>query len=287
MHAKAADGAFRVLWLGDQRPRPGLVGRRDGLAYATSEDGGPDARWLWNAAGPGPASGLASAVDLARPAAPTSSAGCWPRPGPLRGPADLAGPRDQRGTDPDRVPGPRRPGRQPSPVSWTSSPVLSGTGITVYQNTAWLPQRAEVPAGTAVATGRPPIRRPGAPAPVSPGRPCRSCRGDRRPVLPRAAGQRDRAGLHGPVRPLEPDRSRRGPAARSSSFGWAARYRVAAAGVRPRCVSTGGLAPLSFVLSLVTWLVVVALLRRGWSGAVLATGRGFPVPDGEPEGRPG
>ena len=67
MRAKSADGAFRVLWLGNTNAiYQGSWAAGDGLAYATSENGGPDARWLWNAAGPGPASGLASAVDLAR-----------------------------------------------------------------------------------------------------------------------------------------------------------------------------------------------------------------------------
>ena len=56
--------------------------RAPGLAYATSEDGSPDARWLWNAADPGPASRLASAVNLAQVGShrPARDA-CWPRPG--------------------------------------------------------------------------------------------------------------------------------------------------------------------------------------------------------------
>ena len=67
MGAKTATGAFRVLWLGDTRSlNQGSWSAGEGLAYATSEDGSPDARWLWNAADPGPASSLASAVDLAR-----------------------------------------------------------------------------------------------------------------------------------------------------------------------------------------------------------------------------
>ena len=67
MHGKSASGAFRVLWLGDTRSlNQGSWSAGDGLAYATTEDGAPDARWLWNAPGPGPATQLASAVDLAR-----------------------------------------------------------------------------------------------------------------------------------------------------------------------------------------------------------------------------
>ena len=67
MGAKSASGAFRVLWLGDARAlTQGSWAAGDGLAYATSGDGSPDARWLWSAPGPGPAAGLSAAVDLAR-----------------------------------------------------------------------------------------------------------------------------------------------------------------------------------------------------------------------------
>ena len=67
MSSKASSGAFRVLWLGDARSlNQGSWGAGDGLAYATSEDGSPAARWLWNQPDPGPAAGLASAVNLAR-----------------------------------------------------------------------------------------------------------------------------------------------------------------------------------------------------------------------------
>ena len=60
MSAKASSGAFRVLWLGDARSlNQGSWNAGNGLAYATSENGGPDARWLWNAAAPGPAATLA------------------------------------------------------------------------------------------------------------------------------------------------------------------------------------------------------------------------------------
>src|SRR5664280_1845683 len=63
MHGKVADGAFRVLWLGDSRSLAlGSWKADDGLAYATSENGAPDARWLWNAASPGPAGSLGTAV---------------------------------------------------------------------------------------------------------------------------------------------------------------------------------------------------------------------------------
>ena len=117
MGAKTAGGAFRVLWLGDPRSlNQGSWSAGGGLAYATSEDGSPDARWLWNAAGPG------SRLDagLGRQPGPVGShrsarqlAGSCR--GALRGAVDLAGPRDHRRTEPTAVSGPGRPGPGPRP----------------------------------------------------------------------------------------------------------------------------------------------------------------------------
>ena len=50
------------------------------------------------------------------------------------------------------------------------------------------------------------------------------------------------------------------PLPRSASFGWGAQYRVAAAGVGVLDFDGGMLAPLAALLSIVGWLVVVALL---------------------------
>ena len=66
MASSAAQGPFRVLWLGDPQALPtGGWSVEPGLAYATSEDGTPDVSGLWTPAGPGPADGLAQAVSLA------------------------------------------------------------------------------------------------------------------------------------------------------------------------------------------------------------------------------
>jgi len=57
---------FRVLWLGDPRALPiGGWSMAPGLAFATSENGTPDAGLLWAPAGPGPADRLATSVSLA------------------------------------------------------------------------------------------------------------------------------------------------------------------------------------------------------------------------------
>ena len=56
-------GAFQVLWLGDPRAvNQGSWSAGDGLAYATSVNGTPDAVDLWAPAGSGPTSTVAQAV---------------------------------------------------------------------------------------------------------------------------------------------------------------------------------------------------------------------------------
>ncbi len=262
MHAKAADGSFRVLWLGDTNAlNQGSWAAGDGLAYATSENGGPDARWLWNAAGPGPASGLASAVDLAR-------AGKTDQLGRLLAPAGVRYVALLTSLAPE-ISGEQNPTEYPVPADVAPaltrqldlSPVLSGTGITVYLNSDWIPQRAEVPAGTAVTDGVRPDPLAGSPGS---GRGARSGAGAPRrrrlPLLHRRPGPGHRAGRPGPGRPVEPDRASGSPAPRSSSFGWAARYPVTAAGPGTLRFDGGVVAPLSFVVSMVTWLAALVLL---------------------------
>jgi GT2 family glycosyltransferase len=59
-------GSYRVLWIGDPRTLPlGGWSAGRGLAYATSEDGLPDARDLFAPASPGPAADLSGALTLA------------------------------------------------------------------------------------------------------------------------------------------------------------------------------------------------------------------------------
>ena len=96
MGAKAAERRLPGAVAGGPRSlNQGSWSAGDGLAYATSEDGGPDARWLWNAADPGPASGLASAVNLARSDRTDRLGDAGSGRGPLRGVAHLARPRDR------------------------------------------------------------------------------------------------------------------------------------------------------------------------------------------------
>jgi hypothetical protein len=143
------------------------------------------------------------------------------------------------------------------------SPVISGTGITVYANADWLPMRAQVAdtkstfstaaTGLMGASGSGLV--PGA-VPVLPGPAAsRSYRGPVRAgsvlaaVAP--AGRWSLTGASG------------APAPRSSSFGWAARYRLAASGVTTLRFQGGPVVPLSLLVSVVTWLFAIVLLLGG------------------------
>ncbi|HLH28635.1 MAG TPA: hypothetical protein VKW77_06940, partial [Acidimicrobiales bacterium] len=139
MHGRSADGAFRVLWLGDARAiDAGSWAAGDGLAYATSEDGPPDARWLWNQPGPGPAAGLATAVDSARHGA-TDRVGRELAPAGVRYVVVLTALAPQ-------IVGEQTPASLPVPADLLPSlgrqldltTVLSGTGMTVFENTDWV-----------------------------------------------------------------------------------------------------------------------------------------------------
>ncbi len=274
MHAKAADGAFRVLWLGDPRSlNLGGWSAGDGLAYATSEDGAPDARWLWNATSPGPAGSLGSAVNLAR-ADRTDRFGALVAPAGVRYVAVLTS------VAPD-ITGEQSPTAYPVPNDLLPAlgrqldlqPVLSGTGITVYANADWVPMRAEVPApvgatAASSAVADPVALDPG--APVVPGAVA---------VLPGVAAARSYTGplgigtVYASVAPSGSWKLVDGTgsaAARSSSFGWAAKYAVTAKGTGTLRFSGGFLPLVIGVFSLVVWGLAAAALvdrrriRREW-----------------------
>jgi hypothetical protein len=149
--------------------------------------------------------------------------------------------------------------------------VVSGTGITVYANTAWIPERASVPRGTPVANG---TSDPGAlsgaagaaivkgAVPVLPGAAAsRSYRG-RVPagtVLTALApaGSWSLVGADGTV------------ARRRPSFGWAGSYQVASAGPATLRFGGGVVAPGVWVYSIIVWAVAVALLLGRRVGGIL------------------
>jgi hypothetical protein len=271
MGAKSTSGAFRVLWLGDSRAlNQGAWSAGTGLAYATSEDGSPDARWLWSAPGPGPAVDLSAAVDLAR-------AGGTDQLGRLLAPAGVRYVVLVTSLAPE-IPGEQTPEQYPVPADLAPalgrqldlSSALSGSGITVYQNADWVPERAQVGPGSPVPASAPPeVLGSAAGSSLLPGA---------RPVLP---GPRASTSYGGPLTAgtvfsasapagrwvLSGPSDTRSP---SPAFGWAGQYRVGRSGDGTLGFDGGAVVPLSLLYSLLMWVAVVAL--------VLGTGLGRPWP---------
>ncbi len=269
MTSKTTSGAFRVLWLGDARAlNQGSWTAGKGLAYATSEDGSPDVRWLWNAAAPGPAARLASAVNLAQ-------SGRTDRLGTMLAPAGVRYVVLLTSLAPE-IQGEQSPAEYPVPPNLTAAlsrqldlePVVSGTGITVYANAAWLPERALVPAGRSLATadaGRASTFARIHSDPASPLIPAAV------PVLPGPAAARSyRGSLVGgtlltalaPAGRWSLVGASGARAAHGSAFGWAGRYAVPGTGVGTLRFDGGALTPLSFLASVIAWLLALAILFR-------------------------
>ncbi len=147
MHPRhGGDADFRVLWLGapaslNQAGWPIMPG----LAYATSVGGAPDATWGWSPGGPGPAGTLGTAVAAAQ-------AGRTDQLGALLAGAGVRYVAVVTALAPV-VPGIQTPLAEPVPA--TLQPALarqvdlraaySQSGITVYENTSWIPIRSVVP----------------------------------------------------------------------------------------------------------------------------------------------
>ena len=271
MHAKASSGAFRVLWLGDPRSlNQGGWNAGGGLAYATSENGSPDARWLWNGTAAGPAAALGSAVELALHDG-TDHLGYLLAPAAVRYVAVLTAIAPE-------ISGEQSPTSYPVPADLLPAlsrqldlePVLSGTGITVFENAAWVAQRAEVPGrpGSSVAVVSPLIGGPT--TPIVP---------DARPVLPGEAASRSFRGplvagtVYSSAAPsgdwsLVTASGTTAP--RSDSFGWASRYAVASVSTSTLRFDDGLVPLVAGVFSVVVWILVLAALidrrrlRREW-----------------------
>jgi GT2 family glycosyltransferase len=277
MHAKVAQGAFRVLWLGDPRAlNQGSWLAGDGLAYATSENGAPNATWLWNAADPGPARLLANSVDLAR-AGDTNQLGQLLAPAGVRYVAVLT-------SLAPNIPGLQETQRYPLPGDLDPAlaqqldlhPVLSQSGITVYENADWIPMRAERPTTptnrtTPAATSLP------SPLNLAPGSPILA---GLRPVLPGPAAASSYQGpvVAGTVLAAVAPAGRwqlvapsGGVVPSTPSFGWAARYNVSTSGTGTLTFTTDIWSPLGVAFQIIVWLAaIVALLRRrrfvAWRG---------------------
>ena len=271
MQARTAGGAFRVLWLGDPRSlNLGGWSAGDGLAYATSEDGTPDARWLWNAASPGPAHSLGSAVDLARDDR-TDRLGSLVAPAGIRYVVVLTSVAPE-------IAGEQTPTEYPVPPDLLPalgrqldlSPVLSGTGITVFANAAWIPQRSEVPGLPGPVTPTTPAVTPVPGTPAVAGAVA---------VLPGAAAARCFTGplvkgtVIASVAPAGRWQLASGSgsiAPRSTAYGWAARYAVTTPTSGTLRFTGGVLPPAIGIFSILVWALALAALvdrrriRREW-----------------------
>jgi GT2 family glycosyltransferase len=285
MHGETSAGAFRVLWLGDPRSlNQGSWAAGDGLAYATSEDGMPDATWLWNGTSPGPAAALGSAVSQARDGA-TDRLGALLAPAGVRYVVELTAPAPV-------IPQVQTPASYPVPADLPPAlqrqldlqSVFTEGGVTVYENTDWLPERSAVGPGSAPAAAAAalPVGTP-ASLPATTTRPGQPVIPGAVPVLP---GPPARRSYQGPV-PGGVVLAAVSPAGRwtlvsstgtvepaTSSFGWAAQYRVPAATSATLRFRGGPWAPLGLVVEVLLWLAAAAALVerrhrvRPWAASV-------------------
>ncbi|HXR54335.1 MAG TPA: glycosyltransferase [Acidimicrobiales bacterium] len=262
LSARSPD-SYRVLWLGDPDALPlGGWSAGPGLAYATTENGPPDAQSLFAPAAPGPATQLAGAVALARqgktvhlgrllaPAAiryvvvietlaPTvvgvQSAPSYPVPADLL--AGLAQQADLR-----QIPG--------------------GEGFVVFTNTAALPERASRPGGPVLGRGATKGPAAGIALPAQ---------GDLTGWRDALRGPSGSEGFFGAVESgtvyaaMAPggdwQLSVDGTGAHASSaFGWGAQFEVAKGGSGALRFAGVPLAGLGGLVELLLWLVVVGVL---------------------------
>jgi GT2 family glycosyltransferase len=172
MQPEAAKGAFRVLWVGDPAVLPiegWDLGGGEGVAFATSRDGVPDATDLW----PGPPSG---ATDAVAGALRVARRGGTARLGRLLAPMAV-----RYVVVPRRLStGTASSADVPVPAGLTRALgsqldlrlLPSDPAVTVYENTAWGSGRAALP--PSVASGLPAALEAGADlsqgTPVLPGR---------------------------------------------------------------------------------------------------------------------
>jgi GT2 family glycosyltransferase len=254
LSAGANEGTFRVLWLGDPRTLPlGGWSAGRGLAYATSEDGLPDAQDLFAPAAPGPAATLAAGLVLAR-ADDTVHLGRLLAPAAVRFVVVLD------------TAAPSVPGVQPAPA-YPPPPGLidalnaqidlrqipGGEGFTVFENTAALPGRAE----------RGPTYPPLPSGPVSPSV---LDVANWRAILPGRAGAPAAGAVaagtvfsaSAPAGHFQLVVDGR-PVAGQPAFGWASQYRAPSGSAVLRFHGTP-IVPLAVLVQFVLWLVVAWLL---------------------------
>ncbi len=148
--AQQQAGAFRVLWVGDPRNLPGTGWRlADGLAYELSQDGAPDVHDLWSAAPTRAEQLVADALGLASDAQTA-------RLGRLLGPMGVRYIVVPLHRAPQAEPTPRH---EPPPALLTAlasqldlREVDLDDALVVYENTTWMPERAQLSPAAAEAS---------------------------------------------------------------------------------------------------------------------------------------
>jgi hypothetical protein len=234
-------GDFRVLWLGDPRNLPGTPWElSEGLGYALSQEGAPDVHDLWALEPTRAESLVAEAVQLA-------ADGQTGRLGRLLGPMSIRY---------VVVPLERAPASQNTPEHLPPPTLLTALAsqldlkaielddaLVVYENTNWLPERAQLSEGAAAASAQ-----AGFDSLV------RADLGGSTAVLPDQTGPREFAGEVGAGTVFVGEGVSGGwelevngtKAERSPAFGWANAFEVPA----------GGTATLRYVPTVGRWLLV-------------------------------
>lgn len=250
------DGGYRILWVGDPEVLP-LQGWQldEGVAYATSRDGMPTASELWPPSSDGATGLLADALRVAR-RGETSRIG------------HLLAPMAVRYVVVTRRAAPAAEGTRehPLPPDLTSAladqvdlkPIPGDRAVTVYENQAWAPSRAQLSGAAVEASSQGELgsalgaELAGSPA-VLPGRGPFRFRGPVRSgaaLHAEAASSRWRLEVNG----------RPAPARRA--FGWATSYNIATGGTAELRYRTSLYRYVALTVELVLWIVVIRTYRR-------------------------
>lgn len=272
MPEQRANGAFRVLWLGDPQALP-LTGWRlgDGVSYATSRNGVPDVTGLWPGGAPRSTQRLADAVQVAR-ADGTTSLGHLLAPAavryvvvPLRA-APLGTGSRRRAPPPDLPPPADLPAALDAQVDLKK--LQGDASLLVYENAAWAPGRTKLagpppPAGGSGLAALRGIELTGSP-PVLP-----SERTPTRFSGPLGAG--DNVLLSEASSPRWQLRVAGRAAARTEAFGWANAYTSPASGAATLRYRTSLLRYAAVAVQVALWVgavrLVVSRRRRRSEGA--------------------